>query len=177
MEPDRGTDANVMDEYQYETMRRKIEGNIDLKRCITKLSTLQNDLPVSGVFNALLRNTAQRTETSIIVVKRKINSPPLLGKKMELGMLEKRPDDSLKAEKGLGIRKNIAVNAVRSRKPIPEIQTILEQFDEVFQGIGKIFDKKKNTDFLVKFSMKSGAVPVAQKPRPVPYYLQEPLRK
>ena len=25
--------------------------------------------------------------------------------------------------------------------------------------------------------MKSGTVPVAQKPRPVPYYLQEPLRK
>ena len=92
-------------------------------------------------------------------------------------MLKIKPDGSLKAESDLGIGKNFAVNAVRSMKPIPEIQTILEQFHEVFQGIGKIFDKKKNTDFLVKFSMKSGAVPVAQKPRPVQYYLQEPLRK
>ena len=107
MEPDSGADANVMDEYQYKTLRRKIEGNIDLKRCNTKLSTLQNYLPVSGVFNAILRNTTRGTETSIIVVKGKINSPPLLGKKTlsELVMLEIRPDGSLKAENDLGIRK------------------------------------------------------------------------
>ena len=43
MEPDSGADANVMDEYQYEILRRKIQGKIDLKRCNTKLSTLQND--------------------------------------------------------------------------------------------------------------------------------------
>ena len=47
----------------------------------------------------------------------------------------------------------------------------------MFQGIGKIFDKKNNEEFLVKFSMKPDATPTAQKPRPVPYYLQEPLRK
>ena len=48
---------------------------------------------------------------------------------------------------------------------------------EVFKGFGKIFDKKNNEEFLVKFSMKPDATPIAQKPRPVPYYLQEPLRK
>ena len=107
MEPDSGADANVMDEYQYETLSRKIEGNIDLKGCETKLSTLKNDLPVLGVFNAILRNTTRGTETSIIVVKGKINSPPLLGKQtlIELGMLEIRPDGSLKAENDLGIRR------------------------------------------------------------------------
>ena len=56
-------------------------------------------------------------------------------------------------------------------------ETILQQHEEVFKGIGKIFDKKNKQDFLVKFSMKTDATPVAQKPRPVPYYLQEPLRK
>ena len=53
----------------------------------------------------------------------------------------------------------------------------MQQHEEVFKGIGKIFDKKNKQDFLVKFSMKTDATPVAQKPRPVPYYLQEPLRK
>ena len=72
-------------------------------------------------------------------------------------MLEIRPDGSLKAENDLGIRKNFAVNGVRSMKPIPEIQTILEQFHEVFQGIGNIFDKKKKKNVVVKFFMKSGA--------------------
>ncbi|MEW8584399.1 MAG: RNase H-like domain-containing protein, partial [Candidatus Thiodiazotropha sp.] len=57
-----------------------------------------------------------------------------------------------------------------------KIETLLKRHEEVFQGIGKIFAKKKNEEFLVKFSMKPDATPVAQKPRPVPYYLQEPLR-
>ena len=38
-------------------------------------------------------------------------------------------------------------------------------------------DKKNNDEFLVKFSMKPDAAPIAQKPRPVPYYLKEPLQK
>ena len=39
------------------------------------------------------------------------------------------------------------------------------------------FRHENNEDFLVKFSMKADATPVAQKPRPVPYYLQKPLRR
>ena len=58
-----------------------------------------------------------------------------------------------------------------------EGRTILQRHDEVFKGIGKIYDKKNGEEFLVKFSMKSEAAPIAQKPRPVPYYLKEPLKK
>ena len=53
----------------------------------------------------------------------------------------------------------------------------MQQNEEVYKGIGKIFNKKNKEDFLVKLSMKTDATPVAQKPRPVPYYFQEPLRK
>lgn len=53
----------------------------------------------------------------------------------------------------------------------------LERHNEVLQEIGKIFDKKNNDEFLVKFSMKADATPIARKPRPVSYYLQGPLRK
>ena len=45
--------------------------------------------------------------------------------------------------------------------------------DNVFNGIGQILDVKNNEDFLIKISMKPDLVPVVQKTRPVPYYLQE----
>ena len=104
MEPDSGADVNVMDEYQYRALKRKSFDGIELKESNTKLSTLQNTLGVSGEFKATARNQTRGTETTFVVVKGKINSPPLLGRKS--------PD----------------------------------------------------------------ATPIAQKPRPVPYYLQEPLR-
>ena len=70
-----------------------------------------------------------------------------------------------------------AVKSILDNKAKSDIEIILQQHEEVFKGIGEIFDKKNKQDFLVKFSMKPDATPVAQKPRPVPYYLQEPLRK
>ena len=85
-------------------------------------------------------------------------------------MLEIRPDGSLKAENDLGIRKNFAVNGVRSMKPIPEIQTILEQFHEVFQGIGNIFDKKKKKKKCPSQIFYEIRGWTAQKARLVPYY-------
>ena len=58
-----------------------------------------------------------------------------------------------------------------------EIKDIADRYSHVFQGIGKIRDNKNGQDFYAKFSMRPEAVPVAQKPRPVAYYLQEPLKK
>ena len=69
------------------------------------------------------------------------------------------------------------VKAVNKGNPNPEIKKITEQFSHVFKGIGKIRDNKNDKDFYAKFSMKPEAVPVAQKSRPVAYYLQEPLKK
>jgi hypothetical protein len=47
----------------------------------------------------------------------------------------------------------------------------------VFEGIGKIRDNKNDSALYVKFNMKPGVAPVAQKPRQVPYYLQNPLKQ
>ena len=38
-------------------------------------------------------------------------------------------------------------------------------------------DIKNGKEFYAKFSMRPEAVPVAQRPRPVAYYLQEPLKQ
>ena len=112
-------------------------------------------------------------------MKGKINSPPLLGRNasFELGMLDIRPDGSLKERNELRRTDALAIKFVLGSKVNSEIEKTLKQHVKVFNGIGKIFDAKNDEDFLVKFSMKPDAAPVAQKPRPVPYYLQEPLGK
>ncbi|XP_053376601.1 uncharacterized protein LOC123533440 [Mercenaria mercenaria] len=132
VEPDSGADVNVMDEHQNRAFQRKTGESIILHESKTKLSTLQNELPVSGEFKATARNKTRGIKTVFIVVKGKINSPPLLGRKSltELGMLDIRPDGSLREQNELRMRD----------RGDPE------------------------------------ATPVAQKPRPVPYYLQEPLK-
>ena len=90
MEPDSGAGVNVMDEYQYRALKRKSFDDIELKESNTKLSTLQNTLGVSGEFKATARNQTRGSETILVVVKGKINSPPLLGRKslFDLGMLD-----------------------------------------------------------------------------------------
>ena len=52
---------------------------------------------------------------------------------------------------------------------------IHEKFSDIFKGIGKIRDKN-DEDFYAKFSMKPEEIPMAQRPRPVAYYLQEQLK-
>ena len=93
-------------------------------------------------------------------------------------MLEIKADGTLKKPNELRIRnedvKSVSYNL---QKQPAEISQLLEKYQGVFQGIGKITDKKNSNDFTVKFSMKPDAVSVAQKPRPVPYYLQDPLKK
>ena len=98
MKPDSGADVNVMDEYHYKALERKSYENLALHDSSTRLGTLQNELHVSGEFKATAGNETRGTATTFVVVKGKINSPPLLGRRtlIKLGMLEIRPDGSLK---------------------------------------------------------------------------------
>ncbi|CAC5410856.1 unnamed protein product [Mytilus coruscus] len=60
------------------------------------MSTLQNSLPIKGEFKTIIRNETCGTETKFIVVKGKINSPPLISKStlIELMMLQIRANGS-----------------------------------------------------------------------------------
>ena len=48
---------------------------------------------------------------------------------------------------------------------------------KVFQGIGHIRDKRNDKEFYATFRMKPEVTPIAQKSRPVPYHLREPLKR
>ena len=62
MEPDSGADVNVMDAHQYRALKRKTYEHITLEKR-TNLSTLQNELNVSGEFMATARNGTRGIET------------------------------------------------------------------------------------------------------------------
>ena len=98
MEPGSGMDVNEMYEYHNKALTRKSYENIALRDSSTRLSTLQNEMQVSGGFKATARSETRGTDTTFVVIKGKINSSPLLGRRtlIELGMLEIRPDGSLK---------------------------------------------------------------------------------
>ena len=85
-------------------------------------------------------------------------------------MLQIRGDGSFAEINDLRIQEEAPdVKTVKRESPNREIKKTTEKFDHVFQGIGKIRDKKNDQDFYATFSVKPEAVPVAEKPRPVAY--------
>ena len=128
MEPDSGADVSVMDEYHYKALKCKSYENIAVRGSSTRLSTLQNKLHVSGEFKATARNETRGTDTIFVVVKGKINSPPLLGRKtlIELGILEIRPDGSLKESNELRQTDSKAVKSVLDNDAKSDIEAILQ---------------------------------------------------
>ena len=178
-EPDSGADVNVMDEYQFRALRYRSSTELTLHKAETKLRTLQSELPVKGEFNAVVRNLTCGVPTKFVVIQGRINSPPLISKTTltELGMLQIREDGSFAKPNDLRISETDGtVSAVRTHDVSKQIGEILAEHETVFRGIGRIRDVKNNEEMYVKFSMKPEAVPIAQKPRPVAYYLQKPLK-
>ena len=99
-----------------------------------------------------------------------MDSPPLLCKNtlIELGMLKIEPQGTLKETNELRIH---------SVKATGDVEAILDEYKEVFEGIGCIRDKNTGEEIEVKLEIDPEAIPVAQKPRHVAYHLQQPLKE
>ena len=180
-EPDTEAEVNLMDEHQFKALwNRCHEKKPILQPSEIKLNTLQSNLTVKGESEAVVRNKICGTLTRFFVIKGRINSPPLIGKKsIKLGMLQIREDGSLAQENEMKIA-NLGpeIKVITGNKDwSPRIKEITNRYKQVFNGIGKIRDIKNDKNFYTKFTMKPEAVPVAQKPRPIAYYLQKPLKK
>ena len=120
-------------------------------------------MTVKGEFQTTLRNRNRGATTKFLVIEGKVDSPPLLCKNnlVELGMLKIEPQGTLKETNELRIK------TVKQQEP-NDLQELLNEYKEVFKGIGCIRDKKTGKEIEVKFEMDSDAIPVAQKPRHVP---------
>lgn len=177
VEIDSGADVNVIDEHQFKALVHRAEEKLTLKPTEITLHTLQTELDVKGEFHTTVRNTTRGVKTQFIVIRGKMDSLPLIGRDTAtaLGMLEIRPDGSLKDENHL---KSVIKQVKKLSSKMPQsVRDILKANAEIFDGIGKIYDKKNKKEMYAHFHMREDAVPVAQKPRPVPFYLQKPLKQ
>jgi hypothetical protein len=93
-------------------------------------------------------------------------------------MLKRQPDGGLTSPNAKRIEndKPKTVKSTTNQPEQQEMDKIIAKYDHLFQGIGKITDKKNNREIYGKFHMKPEAISVTQKPRPVPYHLQKPLK-
>ena len=131
---------------------------------------LKSDLTVKGEFTATLWNKNRGTQSKFLVIEGKMDSPPLLSKStlLDLGMLKIDPEGTLKETNELRINTAKTLDV--------SIEAIPSEYNDVFQGIGCFREKKTGKKIEVKLEMETDAKPVAQKPRPVPYHLQKPLK-
>ena len=170
VERDSGASANVMDEYQFKVLKHRSQEIKELQPSRDTLKTLKSDLTVKGEFTATLLNKNRGTQSKFLVIQGKMNSSPPLSKStlLELGMLKIDPEGRLKETNELRI------NTVKTLDV--SIEAIRSEYSDVFQGIGCFREKNTGKKIKVKLEMETDANPVAQKPRPVPYHLQKPLK-
>ena len=120
-------------------------------------------------------------ETDFIVLKGEMDSAPLLSNNTlkYLGMIKIDPDGRFKESNSMGIHTMEKKDMVAKveKKQLADIDKILQEYDNIFHGIGKIYDVRNNSEILGRFQMQADITPVPQRPRPVPYYLQRPLKQ
>ena len=102
---DSGSDANIMDEHQFEMFRNKSFSNPTLRESNVKLFTLQNSLEIKGEFKTIVRNHTCGEETVFVVLKGRMNSLPLIGREtlINLGVMQIKFDGSFAQQNDLRI--------------------------------------------------------------------------
>ena len=166
VEIDSGADANIMDEAQHRALLKRGGKTTPLEKTGEGIRGLQATLEPVGEFYTVVNNPTRGVKTKFIVIKGSIDSPPLLSRETstQLGMLRTDAAGRFGTENELRIKK-------LSR------QNIIAKYQAAFEGIGNIRDMKNNKDIKVGLELEEGTVPVAQKPRHIAYYLEEPLKK
>ena len=124
VEPDTGADTNIMDEYQFRKLQTE-RPEMALQESTIKLKALNHDLPIIGECTVKIENQTREIEATIVVVKGKIDSLPLLGRPSldELGMLKIDETGGLKD-------RNKAVKKIKNEHP--ELEKILHRYKNLF---------------------------------------------
>eukprot|EP00795_Rhopilema_esculentum_P016090 gene16090-7442_t len=154
--------------------RRSNTGKV--KKTKEKESTSSDD----EYFQKAVNNPTCGKSVRFVVVYGHINSPPLISKAtlLELGMIKIQAYGGLAQPNNMKIwQENRHVKVAKQNTEMQKMLNIVEQYNHVFEGIGKIHDKRNNQKMYGKFNMRPKAAPIAQKPRQVPYYLQEPFKQ
>ena len=179
METDSGAEVNIIDEHQFKAFVHRSSDKPVLQLSNVKLYTLQHKLDVKGEFRATIRNDTCGRLVTFVVVFGRIKSPLLIGKDtlIGLGMLKIQPNGSLAEPNSLRISSDGCAGTTVKETGMQEMEDLVAKYSHLLKGIGKMEDRKRGKETLGRFHVKARAIPVAQKPRSVPYYLQEPLKK
>ena len=166
VEPDTGADTNIMDKYQFRKLQTQ-RPEMTLQESMIKLKALSHDLPIMGECTMKLEKQKRAITSAIVVVKGKIDSLPLLGRPSldELGMLKIDETGRLKEP-------DKAVKKIKNENP--ELEKILDRYKNLFHGVCKA--TRNGQEIQIHLPMKEDTIPIAQKPRRVPYHLIEPLQ-
>ena len=154
MEADSGADVNIMDEHQFKAFIHRTNGKSTLTDSYVKLRTLQHKLEVKGEFQTVIRNRTCGKVTKFVVVSGRIHSPPLISKETltELGMLKIQPDGCFAEPNDLAVSKEgHSANTVKQEKGEQDFKDLITKYNHLFQGIGKIEDKKNGSEILGRF--------------------------
>ncbi len=165
MEPDSGSFANIIDEKQYRALKKAGCHMSEMRKPHTGIKTIQTEIQPIGEFSTVINNKYEEINTSVIVIKGRMDSPPILSRRAseKLGFIS--------------IDKEGRLNKIQVSKVSEQQQQVENAFPECFEGIGEIKDKKTNEPMKVHLELEKDAIPIAQKPRHVPYYLVDPLKK
>ena len=181
IEPDSGADVNLMNEHQFKVFANRTAHPPDLQPSKIKLNTLQHPLPVKGEFNTVIRNQNCGRMAKFVVAKGRISFLPCFSKTTlaELGMLAIQPDGSLTGPNDMRIKDNEPqhIKLTKSEEGLEQMESIIKKYHHVFEWIGEIRDKRNDKEIYGQFHMKPEVTPVTQRPRPVPYHLQELLKQ
>ena len=174
IEPDTGADTNIMDEGQFRNLQRKAP-EIEFRRSRVKLKALIQDLPVKGECFVTIENQTRIAQAKIVIIKGMMDSIPLIGRPTleDLGMIKIDETGGLKEPNNNRSQEIAKIKKVQGNQG--NLDKILHWYSTRFQGIGKA--TREGQEIQIHLPMIKDAVPVAQKPRRVPYHLMEPLQK
>ena len=151
--------ANVMDEKQFDAIAANSEKPLKLKPASNKLYPYAQHQPLelAGKFTATIRSlvTQQEVITEFLVVKGSANSRPLL---------------SFDTSVALGVLQVTNANLKRPPMETTGYESIKEEFQEVFTGLGK--HRRISASFIVDESIH----PMVLKQHKVPYHLDKQVR-
>jgi hypothetical protein len=160
-EPGSGSDANIMDEYQFKLLKQQAP-ETTLNATTIKLKTLIEELPVLGAATVEMSNNTRTVRAKLIVIKGKIDSPPLIGRTTleALGMLLIDETGGLKeANKIKSLRQTHQHTTDRENT---ELEEILAKYRTRFTGIGKAM--RDGQEIRIKIPMKPNTTAIAPNP-------------
>lgn len=172
MDVDSGSQLNVFDKRQYSQLQQKDPEAFQLQENKTKVRTLSGLVKTRGCFRAEFESpNGEKITAKAIVVEGYMKSPPLMSRIVatKLGYL--------KIDKWARLNQQNFIRTVLEEKLSPDVTEILGRHAKVFQGIGLMKDPSTDVPLEATFYLKKDAKPVCQKPRKVPFHLEEALKE